>query len=70
MIVKLSDETGLNTTGTGVGHKLEGILNGDQGNPLDFTNYFSGELDAGGKRGEINYKFNRLEFERESLGCI
>lgn len=61
LIVKLSDETGLNTTGTGVGHKLEGILNGDQGNPLDFTNYFSGELDAGGKRGEINYKFNRLD---------
>jgi len=60
LIVKLSDETGLNTTGTGVGHKLEGILNEDQGNPLDFTNYFTGELDAGGKSGEINYKFNKL----------
>jgi hypothetical protein len=60
LIVKLSDETGLNTTGTGVGHKLEGILNEDQGNPLDFTNYFTGELDAGGKRGEINYKFNKM----------
>ena len=60
LIVKLSDETGLNTTGTGVGHKLEGILNEDQGNPIDFTNYFTGELDAGGKRGEVNYKFNKL----------
>jgi len=60
LIVKLSDETGLNTTGTGVGHKLEGILNEDQGNPIDFTNYFTGELDAGGKSGEINYKFNKL----------
>jgi hypothetical protein len=60
LIVKLFDETGLNTTGTGVGHKLEGILNEDNGNPIDFTNFFVGELDAGGKSGEINYKFNKM----------
>lgn len=60
LIVKLSDETGLNTTGTGVGHKLEGILNEDEGNPIDFTDYFIGELDAGGKQGEINYQFNKM----------
>lgn len=60
LIVKLSDETGLNTTGTGVGHKLEGILNKNQGSPIDFTDYFLGELDAGGKKGEINYKFNKM----------
>jgi 5-hydroxyisourate hydrolase-like protein (transthyretin family) len=50
----------LNTTGTGVGHKLEGILNENQSNPIDFTNFFVGELDAGGKNGEINYKFNKM----------
>lgn len=61
LIVKLYDETGINTTGTGVGHKLEGILNEDEANPLDFTNFFTGELDAGGREGEINYQFNRLE---------
>ncbi len=60
LIVKLSDETGINTTGTGVGHNLEGILNEDEGGPIDFTNYFTGDLDAGGKSGEINYKFNTL----------
>ncbi|MBK9099619.1 MAG: type IX secretion system sortase PorU [bacterium] len=60
LIVKLYDETGLNTTGTGVGHKLEGILNNDEGNPIDFTDYFVGELDAGGKQGEINYQFNKM----------
>jgi hypothetical protein len=60
LIVKLSDETGLNTTGTGVGHKLEGILNQQITNPIDFTNYFIGDLDAGGKSGSINYKFNSL----------
>ena len=60
LIVKLFDETGLNTTGTGVGHKLEGILNENQSNPIDFTEFFVGELDAGGKSGDINYRFNRM----------
>jgi hypothetical protein len=61
LIVKLSDETGLNTTGTGVGHKLEGVINQKLNNPIDFTNYFTGDLDAGGKSGLINYKFSALE---------
>ena len=61
LIVKLSDETGLNTTGTGVGHKLEGILNQKLNNPIDFTNYFTGDLNTGGKSGTINYKFTSLE---------
>lgn len=60
LIVKLSDDTGLNTTGTGIGHKLEGILNQDENNPLDFSNYFTGDIDAGGRSGEINYPFSDL----------
>ena len=60
LIVQLSDETGLNTTGSGVGHKLEGILNDDNTNPIDFTDYFTGDLDAGGRSGKIKYKFYKL----------
>ncbi len=60
LIVKLSDETGLNTTGTGVGHKLEGVLNQQLNDPIDFTNHFTGDLDAGGRTGAINYKFSSL----------
>lgn len=61
LIVKLNDEIGLNTTGSGVGHKMEGILNKDENNPIDFSNYFTGDLDSGGKSGKITYKFNNLE---------
>jgi hypothetical protein len=61
LIVKLSDEVGLNTTGTGVGHKMEGILNKDENSPIDFTNYFTGDLDSAGKSGTVKYKFNNLE---------
>lgn len=60
LIAKLSDDTGINTTGTGVGHKLEGILNERFNEPIDFTNYFTGDLDSGGKKGAIKYKFNNL----------
>ena len=61
LVIKLSDETGINTTGTGVGHKLEGILNEKFNEPIDFTNFFTGDLDAGGKTGSIRYQFNKLE---------
>lgn len=61
LIVKLTDETGLNTTGTGIGHKLEGILNEQSNNPIDFTNYFTSDLDAGGKSGKITYQFSKLD---------
>ncbi len=60
LLVKLQDDTGLNTTGSGVGHKLEGILNGDENNAIDFSNSFIGDLNAGGKTGIISYKFNNL----------
>ncbi len=60
LIVKLFDETGLNTTGTGIGHKLEGILDGDENNAIDFTNYFVGDLNSGGKSGAVKYKFTSL----------
>lgn len=59
-LAKLKDETGLNTTGVGVGHKMEGILDDDINNPIDFTNYFAGDLNSGGKSGVISYKLNNL----------
>jgi hypothetical protein len=59
--VKLFDETGLNTTGTGIGHKLEAVLNDDEEHSIDLTNYFIGDLNSGGRKGEVNYKFSSLE---------
>jgi hypothetical protein len=60
LIVKLSDETGLNTTGSGVGRRLQGVLNQDESNILDFTNYYVGDLNTGGKSGTINYQFSDM----------
>lgn len=61
LIVKLADATGLNTTGAGIGHKLEGIINDDENNSIDFTNFFIGDLNSGGKSGVVRYKFTSKE---------
>ena len=37
------------------------MLNQNEQNPIDFTNYFTGDLDAGGKSGKIEYQFTTLE---------
>jgi len=67
LIVKLSDETGLNTSGMGVGHKLEGVLDKNENVPIDFSNFFIGDLDSGGKSGIIHYNFTGMEIGRHSL---
>jgi hypothetical protein len=61
LLAKLADETGINTTGSGVGHNLEAIINDDEDNPIDLTSSFVGDLDAGGKSGIVNYKFSNFE---------
>ncbi len=60
LLVKLNDETGLNTTGVGVGHKLEAVINDDDSGPIDLTSYFVGDLDSGGKSGVITYSFSNF----------
>ncbi|HOI29680.1 MAG TPA: type IX secretion system sortase PorU [Melioribacteraceae bacterium] len=60
LIARIKDGTGLNTTGTGIGHKLEGILNDDDNNSIDFTNFFIGDLNSGGKSGVIRFKFSSM----------
>lgn len=60
LIVELRDETGINTTGLGVGHKLEGVLNDDELNSIDLSEYYVGDIDSGGKTGEVRYKFSNL----------
>jgi len=43
LFVKLSDENGINVTGSAVGHDLVGILDGDVSNPFILNNYYQTE---------------------------
>ena len=60
LIVKLKDQTGLNTTGSGIGHNLEAILNNDVTNSYDLTNNFVGDLNSGGKSGLAKYSYTSM----------
>ncbi len=35
-------------------------MNDNINNPIDFTNYFTSDLNSGGKSGQINYPFNNI----------
>lgn len=60
LILRINDQTGINTTGLGLGHKMEAVLNDDEAAAIDLSNYFTGDLDSGGKSGEVVYQFNNL----------
>ena len=67
IVLNLQDETGLNTTGTGIGHKLKGIIDDDLSNEIDFTNYFVGDLDAEGKSGKVTYKITDFKLGEHKI---
>jgi hypothetical protein len=67
IVLNLQDDTGLNTTGTGIGHKLKGIINDNAAQEIDFTSYFVGDLDAEGKSGVVNYKLTDFELGEHKI---
>lgn len=63
-IADLFDESGINTTGT-LGHKLEGVLDGNENNKYDFTNFYNSDTTY--KSGTLEYDFAGLSIGRHSL---
>jgi hypothetical protein len=57
LIAKVSDTTGINITGNGVGHDLIAILSGGQ--PIVLNSYFQSEQDNF-RKGTITYPFSNL----------
>lgn len=63
-IADLFDESGINTTGT-IGHKLEAVLDGNENNKYDLTNFYNS--DTSYKSGTIEYDFASLPLGRHTL---
>lgn len=61
LLLKLADETGINTTGLGLGHKMEAKLNDNESATIDLSEHFTGDLDSGGKTGIVNYPLTGLQ---------
>lgn len=60
LLVKLSDDNGINVVGNSIGHDLEAVLDEDTQNSLLLNDFYESELDDF-TRGEVRYPLARLE---------
>ncbi|MCO5248098.1 MAG: type IX secretion system sortase PorU [Chitinophagales bacterium] len=60
LLVKLEDESGINTSGTGLGHDIIAILNEDTKQPINLNEFYEGEI-GDFTKGQVKYPFNNLE---------
>lgn len=58
LIVDLQDESGINASGSGIGHRIEAWLN-DQSESIDLTPFYKSNLDTY-QEGVVEYKFGKL----------
>jgi hypothetical protein len=63
-IADLFDESGINTTGT-IGHKLEAVLDENENNKYDLSNFYTS--DTSYKSGTIEYDFSGISIGRHTL---
>ncbi len=66
LLVNLEDETGINTTGTGIGHDLTAVLDANTQNMVVLNDYYESELDNY-KRGSVKYPFSKLADGKHTL---
>ena len=59
LIAFVEDESGINTTGAGIGHDITATLSGPSKNSYCLNDYFVSEVDNPGK-GQITYKMQDL----------
>jgi hypothetical protein len=62
----LSDENGINTAGTGIGHDITAVLNGDYSNVLVLNNYFQSDINDY-KSGVVSFPFKNLPVGKHTL---
>ena len=66
LFARVFDESGINTSGNGIGHDLKAVLDGDGSHPYVLNEYFTSDLDTY-KRGSIRFPFQNLSDGRHDL---
>jgi len=59
VLVKISDSSGVNTVGTGIGHDITGVLDNDSKNTIVMNNFYTADLDSYSS-GEVRYPLSSL----------
>jgi len=65
LLVDLVDSSGINTSTSGIGHRIEAWLNGSS-QSLDITDFYSSELDDF-QRGTVQFQLRDLPFGKNSI---
>lgn len=59
MLAYVSDSSGINTVGNGIGHDIVAILDGNTDRPIVLNDYYESDLDSY-QKGTVRYPFSRL----------
>jgi len=60
LIADIYDESGINTTGNGIGHDITCTIDDDTKNPIVLNNFFQADLNSY-KKGTVNYQLSEME---------
>ena len=66
LILKLTDSSGINTSGTGIGHDINVMLDNDADQVYDLNNYYEADLDKYGQ-GYVRFQLPEMEPGLHSL---
>lgn len=66
LLMKLSDESGINTVGNGIGHDMTAILDDNTQNKVILNDYYESELDNF-RKGEVKYPYSKLADGKHTL---
>ncbi|VAW24001.1 FIG00650697: hypothetical protein [hydrothermal vent metagenome] len=66
MLAFITDESGVNTVGAGIGHDITAILDGDYANQIVLNDYYQGDIDNY-RSGKIEYPLSNLSIGEHSL---
>ena len=66
MFVRLFDESGINTSGAGLGNDITAIIDEDSRNPIILNAFYESEV-GDFTKGKVTYPFNQLEDGRHTL---
>lgn len=66
LLVKLSDDSGINTAGSAIGHDISGILDEETTNKIALNEFYEAALDDF-TRGEVRYPLSELEVGRHVI---
>lgn len=66
LLAKIFDPNGVNTVGTGIGHDISAVLDGDVANTLILNDYYSSDLSTF-QRGSVKFPFDELSSGNHSI---